>query len=157
MAPISYDSVGCRTKRVLVWAVLVLLSAAWAAGCGKKGPPQLPDAAAPVRIDDLAALREGDDIVLTWSPTVLTDDTAVAGYHIYRSAEAAGGSDDCRGCPVLFRRVADVPASGENATDQKIAYREPLMAGTHYRFKVVPYDSQGRLGPDSNIVRFDPE
>jgi hypothetical protein len=32
-------------------------------------------------------------------------------------------------------------------------FKERLLPATRYRFKVVPYDAQGQLGPDSNIVR----
>jgi hypothetical protein len=71
---------------------------------------------------------------------------------VYRSAEGVG-EDACEGCPVLYQRAAKVPLTGAAATDQILTYREPLLPGTRYRFKVVPYDTRGQLGPDSNIVK----
>jgi predicted small lipoprotein YifL len=151
------DPIGKGSERVLVWTLLFILSAALAVGCGKKGPPRLPDLQAPESIDDLAALQEGDEIVLTWTSSA-ADQTAVVavGYAIYRSAEPAG-EEACPGCPVLFRRVAEVPATGEGDQRQSFVYREPFAPGTRYRFKVVPFDARGQLGSDSNVVRLGPD
>jgi hypothetical protein len=71
---------------------------------------------------------------------------------VYRSAEPVG-EEACEGCPVLFRRVAQVLLTEGAPMPQPLEYREPSVPETRYRFKVVPYDGAGQLGPDSNIVR----
>ena len=74
------------------------------------------------------------------------------GYLIYRSAEPLS-NDDCEGCPVLFKPGAEVPLVDKDSNKPAMIYKEPRLPATRYRFKVVPYDAQGQLGPDSNIVR----
>jgi hypothetical protein len=96
-------------------------------------------------VTNLTAVQQGEEIVLTWSGP------AAAGYQVYRSAEPKG-EDTCEGCPVLFQRMAKLPSAGEGETPTTMVYREPSLPGTRYRFKVVPYDAQGQLGPDSNIA-----
>ena len=122
------------------------------AGCGKKGPPRLPDVEAPVGVRDLSATVEDETIVLKWTAALGKADTAPEGYYVYRSAEPAG-EGACEGCPVLFRRAAEVPVGGKITEDTGLEHREAIMPGTRYRFKVVPYDAAGQLGADSNIVR----
>lgn len=138
---------------ILPWIALLVMGVLLVAGCGKKGPPRLPDASAPADVKDLAAVLEGDEIVLRWTaPEAREGAGAPAGYQVYRSAEPVGG-EPCEGCPILFRRVARVPLAGDVSGSQALVYREPRLSGTRYSFKVVQYDAQGQLGPDSNIAR----
>lgn len=132
-------------RRMILGLSAILLAAGLAAGCGKKGPPKLPNIQAPTGVTNLTAVQQGEEIVLTWSGP------AAAGYQVYRSAEPED-EDTCEGCPVLFQRVAKLPSAGEGETPTTMVYREPSLPGTRYRFKVVPYDAQGLLGPDSNIA-----
>jgi len=129
---------------------VVLAGSTLPAGCGKKGPPRLPDAQPPKSVTDLAAVQEGPEIVLRWTGF------AAAGYQVYRSAEPQA-EEACEGCPILFAPVAKIPLTGEEQTPQPLLYREPSLSDTRYRFKVVPYDAQGQLGADSNIVRLTTE
>lgn len=131
--------------RMILGLSALLLTVGLVAGCGKKGPPRLPNVEAPAGVTNLTAVQQGEEIVLTWSGPAAT------GYQIYRSAEPEG-EDTCEGCPVLFKRVAKRPSTGEGETPTAMVYREPSLPGTRYRFKVVPYDAQGLLGPDSNIA-----
>ena len=132
-------------RRSTALLAMVLLAAVLTAGCGKKGPPRLPDSTAPDAVSDLAAVREGEAIVLRWTGF------AAAGYQVYRSAEPES-EPGCDGCPVLFEPVAKIPLAGEGASPQPLTYREPGLPKTRYRFKVVPFDTQGQLGADSNVV-----
>jgi predicted small lipoprotein YifL len=133
-----------RQYTILGLCALVVM-AGLAAGCGKKGPPTLPKTATPAGVTNLAAVQQGEEIVLTWTGP------AAAGYQVYRSAEPVADGD-CEGCPILFERLAKLPTAGEGETPPPMTYREPSMPGTRYHFKVVPYDAQGQLGPDSNIA-----
>lgn len=137
-------------RRLTTLLAMVLLAAVLTAGCGKKGPPRLPDTTAPDAVTDLTAVREGEAIVLRWTGF------AAAGYQVYRSAEPES-EEVCEGCPVLFERVAKVPMAGEGTSPQRLTYRDPILPNTRYRFKVVPYDGQGQLGADSNVVRITTE
>lgn len=137
--------------KMLLCFVVAAICAAIPIGCGKKGPPALPNVEAPVGVSNLAVKLDGNDIVLSWTAT-LNDDTGVAGYLIYRSAEPMS-EDACEGCPVLFKRGTKVPLSAKDSERSLLEYRENLLPGTLYRFKVVPYDAQENLGPDSNIVK----
>ena len=142
-----------RSKpRVGVWLAAFLVAALLTAGCGKKGPPRLPDVEAPAGVRDLSATLSGDAIVLKWTAAGGEATVVAAGYYVYRSAEPEG-EEACEGCPVLFRRAAQVPLAAGASEPQGLEYREPPVPGTRDRFKVVPYDAAGRRGPDSNIVR----
>jgi predicted small lipoprotein YifL len=132
-------------RSTMLWLCALVVTAGLAAGCGKKGPPTLPNIPAPAGVANLAAVQQGEEIVLTWSGP------AAAGYQVYRSAEPVA-EGDCEGCPILFKRVAKLPSTGDGETPPPMVYREPSVPGTRYHFKVVPYDAQGQLGPDSNIA-----
>jgi predicted small lipoprotein YifL len=122
-------------------------------GCGKKGPPKLPDVTPPSSVTNLAVTLEGGDVVLRWTAAVAKkEDQATDGYLIYRSAEPVS-EEACAGCPVLFQRASKIPLTEAVSPSNKMVYREALLPATRYRFKVVPYDAQGQLGPNSNIVR----
>jgi len=138
---------------MLLYFAAVAIAAVIPAGCGQKGPPKLPKVKAPVGVSNLAVKLEGGDIVLSWSvKKAEIEKSGVAGYRIYRSAEPVS-DEDCDGCPVLFKRGAKVPLVDKESKRLVLEYREAMLPGTRYRFKVVPYDAQGGLGPDSNIVR----
>ena len=144
---------GRTPSRMLLGLVAVALCLVWPAGCGKKGPPKLPDVTPPSSVTNLAVTLEGGDVVLRWTAAVAKkEDHATEGYLIYRSAEPMSG-EACEGCPVLFQRAAKIPLTEAVSPSNKMVYREALLPATRYRFKVVPYDAQGQLGPNSNIVR----
>lgn len=140
-------------SRILLGLVAVALCLLLPAGCGKKGPPKLPDVTPPPSVTNLAVTLEGGDVVLRWTAAVVKkEDQATEGYLIYRSAEPVS-EEACAGCPVLFQRAAKIPLTEAVAASNEMVYREALLPATRYRFKVVPYDTQGQLGPNSNIVR----
>jgi predicted small lipoprotein YifL len=144
---------GKKPSRILLGLVAVALCLVLPAGCGKKGPPKLPDVTPPPSVTNLAVTLEGGDVVLRWTATVAKDEAHMTeGYLIYRSAEPVS-EEACAGCPVLFQRAAKIPLAEAVAASNEMVYREALLPATRYRFKVVPYDTQGQLGPNSNIVR----
>lgn len=143
---------GRIAARVILGLVAVALCLVLPAGCGKKGPPKLPDVTPLSSVTNLAVALEGGDVVLRWTAAVAKNEAPVAeGYLIYRSAEPVS-EEACAGCPVLFQRAAKIPLAEAVAASNEMVYREALLPATRYRFKVVPYDTQGRLGPNSNIV-----
>src|ERR1035438_463629 len=62
-------------------AILVALAAGlFNAGCGTPGAPQPPSLNLPDRVEDLRAVRAGDEISLTWSmPKKTTDKLLIKG------------------------------------------------------------------------------
>ena len=145
-------SLAWSSPRFGVWLAVFLVAPLLVAGCGKKGPPKLPDVEAPAGVRDLSAAVRGEAVVLKWTATGGEAAPAPAGYQVYRSAEPID-AEACEGCPVLFRPAAQVPLAEGASEAQVLEYREPLLPDTRYRFKVVPYDAAGQLGPDSNVVR----
>ena len=140
-------------SRMLLGLVAVALWLFLPVGCGKKGPPKLPDVIPPSIVTNLAVTLEGGDVVLRWTAAVAKkEDQATDGYLIYRSAEPVS-EEACAGCPVLFQRAAKIPLAEAVGASNAMVYREAFLPATRYRFKVVPYDTQGQLGPNSNIVR----
>ena len=142
------------SELLLCLATAVILAAV-PVGCGKKGPPRLPNIKTPSEVTNLALAAEGAELVLTWTAPKVSEDEGAsrpAGYLVYRSAEPVG-EETCEGCPVLFQRVEKIPLTESDGTGQALVYREALLPGTRYRFKVVSYDVRGQLGPDSNIVK----
>jgi hypothetical protein len=140
-----------RSGKCLIGLILALVCAALPVSCGKKAPPRLPDRDVAAGVRNLTATLEGGDIVLRWTAMADKDAQGAGGYFVYRSADPVT-EDVCDGCPVLFRRVAEVPMAAPAQEGRRMTYREAPMPGTRYRFKVVPYDEQKRIGPDSNIV-----
>jgi hypothetical protein len=147
---------GGRRRKRLALAVLLVLGLVGPGGCGKKGPPRLAALAPPLRVADLRHELAGDDVILTWSVPRLKDQApgASAGFWIYRAAEPLAG-DPCTGCPLLFRKVAEVPMPAEADRRGPLTARLPLEPGYRYTFKVVALDGHGRPEGDSNLVTFD--
>ena len=151
--PVMKRFPGGLPARILLGLVAVALCLVLPAGCGKKGPPKLPDVTPPSSVNNLALALEGGDVVLRWTAAVAKDEEHMTeGYLIYRSAEPVS-EEACAGCPVQFQRAAKIPLAEAVAASNEMVYREALLPATRYRFKVVPYDTQGQLGPNSNIVR----
>lgn len=140
-------------SQMLLYFIAVAIVAIIPAGCGQKGPPKLPKVKPPAGVRNLSVKLEGGDIVLRWSAKATDIKTdGVEGYRIYRSAEPVS-EEECDGCPILFKRGDKVPLVDKASKRVKLEYRETSFPGTRYRFKVLPYDAQGGLGPDSNIVK----
>src|SRR5271157_264953 len=56
-----------RAARAATIAVAALAAAALLAGCGMPGSPQPPSLNLPEKATDLAAVRNGDQVTLTWT------------------------------------------------------------------------------------------
>ena len=57
-------------------------------GCASPGAPQPPSLQLPARVDDLAASRKGDRVLLTWTPPTQTSD--------HENIKHAGQTEVCR-------------------------------------------------------------
>ena len=134
---------------VLALAVVSLV------GCGVKRPPRplgIPD---PPSVTNLAHVVAGGEALLKWTvPSASSRVMNLArGFIVYRSKTAIQNGS-CEGCPVLFKRIADV-AYDPQGDQSDMSYNDPIEPGYHYVYKVVLFLEGGRLGGDSNFVTFD--
>lgn len=126
-------------------------------GCGKKAPPIPPSQIQPPTVNDLSASIAGDTLKLTWTiPKEKGKVTpGLSGFIVYRSKKPLSESD-CKNCPVLFKRVADIPievnASGRPEKGS-MTYYETLEKGYRYIYKVIGH-TKGVTSSDSNYVDF---
>ncbi len=139
---------------ILRFSILVALVLSLSC-CGKKAPPMPPGRSQPPTVDDLGARVDGDTLKLTW--TVPREKgkvrSGVSGFMVYRSKMSPSGSD-CKDCPLLFKRVAQMPVEAKgpgNLKKDSMTYYETLEKGYRYIYKVTSY-SKGATGNDSNYV-----
>ena len=79
------------------------------------------------------------------------------GFVVYRSKKMISESD-CKKCPLLFERVADIPVDvikQKNSKKNIMTYNETLEKGYRYSYKVTAYTDSGITGKDSNYIEFD--
>ncbi len=134
---------------------LLVLAAILAAGCGRKGPPRVPELLAPAAITDLTARVDGREIRLGWSrPRVALDGrklTDLAAFVVLRKSTRA----DCAECrdPYRERAVVGVEDEGRFFTQSEYGYTDrDLRAGTVYRYRVLARLSDGSASGPSNEV-----
>lgn len=135
--------------------LLLLLAAVAAAGCGRKGPPRVPELQVPGTIVDLTARVEDRGIRLGWSrPRVALDGrklTDLAAFVVLRKSTRA----DCRECGSEYeeRAVIDVEDTGRFLKRSGYDYTDrDLRAGTVYRYRVLVRLSDGAASRPSNEV-----
>ncbi|MBW1696914.1 MAG: hypothetical protein JRH18_07695 [Deltaproteobacteria bacterium] len=133
---------------ILLWVfmapVFFLLS------CGKKAPPMPPREKPPAAIKDLSAQVQEDQLVLSWTVPSLK---RTGGFYVYRS-KLPISEPECKKCPVLFTRVADISITGLPAEEKAFTYNETLRKGYRYIYKVTVYSEAGLVSSDSNYVKF---
>ncbi len=143
-----------RTKRL--WRHLLLINAVFLTlSCGKKGPPVPPRAVPPPAVPTLSMELEGDEVTLIWTAPEASRRTLsdLGGFFIYRSKQSSS-APDCKGCPILFTRISNVPYQGEAPGTETITYSETLEKGFRYIYKVTVYSKSGLISGDSNLVSF---
>ncbi len=145
-------------SKILFLQFLILICFAFILfGCGKKGPPVPPRQITPPTVKDLTGDIEGDSLNLTWTIPERKEfiKSGAEGFFVYRSKTLLS-EPDCKGCPVLFSRVADIPIEVKSSGDldkDKIIYNETLEKGNRYIYKVTVY-VKGITSRDSNYVDF---
>jgi hypothetical protein len=132
---------------------LLMLAAVVIVSCGKKGPPRLPDAAKLPEISDLSYRLEGGEVVLTWSvPEEAVQD--LEGFIIYRSLTSLS-EEPCDGCPLVFEKIATVPADAPADPNGHYFYRDPVSEGFRHDYKLGVFREPGGETQDSNRIRFE--
>ncbi len=133
--------------------VILMVVAAAIGGCGKKGPPRLPDAPTLPEISDLSYQLEGSEVALSWSvPEAAVQD--LDGFTIYRSLTSLAEAP-CDGCPLVFEKIATVPAAAPDDPIGRYSYRDRISDGFRHIYKVGAFREPGGETQDSNRIRFD--
>ena len=128
-------------------------------GCGKKGPPVPPSQKPVPAVSDLKYSIDGDILTLTWAIPTGTEKekTIFDGFIVYRYKRPISDSP-CKNCPKLFQKVSDIPVDTTNDApgygNKNIEYREEIVKGFVYTYKVVLYTKSGAQSGDSNYINF---
>ena len=142
-------------KRLTLQFSILIIFALFFSSCGKKAPPVPPRQVKLPAINDLSASIDGDTLKLTWATPKEKGKiiSGLSGFIVYRSKMLLSDSD-CKNCPVLFKRVADIPIKVKGSGYMKkgiITYPESLEKGYRYIYKVIVY-GKGITSSDSNYV-----
>ncbi|RZB35250.1 MAG: hypothetical protein SRB1_01018 [Desulfobacteraceae bacterium Eth-SRB1] len=143
-----------RFKLSILIVLIIILC-----GCGRKALPVPPRHEPPPTVNDLSSSIEGDMLRLSWTVPEANKKimSNLSGFVVYRSKKMVSGSE-CKKCPLLFKRIADVPVDVINQKDSKkknMTYNETLGKGYRYIYKVAVYTNTGASGKDSNYIEFD--
>ena len=146
----------CRS--IIVQILIIVAFSIFLSGCGKKAPPKPPRQEKPPVVDDLSYSLDGDRLNLTWTiPEVKGNvKSGLGGFYVFRSKKSVSESD-CKNCPKIFKRVADIPIKAKGSEHLKkdiITYNEILEKGCRYIYKVTGYTDNGVTGDDSNQIDF---
>jgi hypothetical protein len=136
---------------------LAAISFLWL-GCGKKGPPRVPQQPLPATVKDLSYRIDHDRVQLSWTIPAADDRSASypAAVKLFRFKQSAEESN-CEKCPIRFREIADLPVQlkpKDKSRPNTMSYTEVLQRGYRYIYKVVIYNKEGIGGKDSNTVEF---
>jgi hypothetical protein len=146
-------------RRAALAAVLLGVGLVWF-GCGKKGPPVAPERRLPGAPADLAAIVDGDAVVVSWTaPKRRVDNTPLrdlVALKLFRLEEPPG--ERPRPAMVSYGQVVgwdqlatvrlDAPAPAEVERDT-VRWRDTkgLVVGKRYVYVVTAIDSTGRSSP----------
>lgn len=138
-------------------AVLVLLiSLALVAGCGRKTQPMPPKAVIAETITDLRSQLDDQAVTLTWTYPRLSINGAridtIRAFIVYKAQVPA--SDYCGGCPVVYDYEVEVDARKLEPGSQVTFRDTDLTAGYHYVYMVRSNSGWRILSKDSNRIDF---
>lgn len=101
-------------------------------------PPLAPEVPA---AQGLEASMNQETVALSWQ-VGSKDPSALAGFTVYR-AQIDPKVDDCPGCPLIFKRIAELPASEIRWQENRSVYVDRPEGGYRYVYKVTPYGPGG--------------
>ena len=145
-------------RNIIVQILIIGVFSIFLFGCGKKAPPKPPLHEVLPIVNDLSYSIDGDELKLTWTVPKVKQKvkSGPSGFVIYRSKKLFSESE-CLNCPVLFKRIADIPIKVNDSGNLKkniITYNEILEKGCRYIYKVTVYADNGVTGDDSNQIDF---
>lgn len=133
------------------WLIAVMAFLALCGGCGKKAPPTAPRQPAMKAVANLDAAYRAGTVHLTWDHHPAS--SAVTGYLVFRAGHDLS-TPNCPGCPLLFEKVETIALDPDKyQARHRLTYSQYVPSGFRYTYKVVPIQSFGAQGPDSNFVK----
>ncbi len=123
------------------------------AGCGVKAPPVPPQLPPVPPVAKLVHRLDDSAVLLEWalSERLSGQQAHKAAFGIYRY-RAKLSEPVCETCPLIFEKVDSIAYADTN--DSRFSTTVDLDGGYRYVFK-VRMEIGGRVGTDSNLVRFD--
>jgi len=145
------------SKTLLLQSSILIIFALFLSDCGRKAPPIPPRHPQPPAVNDLSAIMVRDKVMLTWTIPREKEKviSGLAGFIVHRSKKLLSSSD-CKDCPALFKRIANIPIEVKASRYLKkgnMTYTETLKKGYRYIYKVTVYQ-EGATSSDSNYVYF---
>jgi hypothetical protein len=146
---------GSSSKMAVLRTALLFVLILGMISCGVKRPPRPLGMPAPPTVTDLSHTILDGAVELKWhvpkgSARVMN---LAQGFIVYRY-QAPLTEEKCSGCPMLFKRVADIPLSVQGE-DGELTFSEPISSGYRYTYKVALSLQNGIIGGDSNLVEFE--
>ncbi len=105
------------------------------------------DTTAPSQIDDLAAVAQGQSIMLTWTATGDDEDTGTAAYYEIRVSESSINDDNWTNATLL----TGLPSPEESGTQQQFEWLS-ANDNTSYFFAIKAFDDAANVSSLSNIA-----
>jgi len=138
---------------IIIFSILLCM-AVFSSGCGRKTLPVPPGQVEIPAVSDLNSSIDNDMLKLAWS---IPDKNKrivpyLDGFIVYKSKTSLS-RPLCKNCPVLFKRISDIPVSRKDI-NKKITWNETLEKGYKYIYKVIGYSDNGATGKDSNYIEF---
>jgi hypothetical protein len=133
------------------WGVLsaALVAALMASGCGTPGTPLPPSLNLPDKVTDLAAVRTGNEVALSWTmPKKNTDKLLLKGNYVVRVCRR----DVTENCAVASRSLALAPGA-EGAFTDTLPSAEAAGAPRALSYFVEIINARGRSAGDSNVAQ----
>lgn len=150
---------GRRGNRITGRFFLVVLAAVLAlsySGCGKKGPPFLPEYPVPPRVDNLqVSWQEGIVLLEGTVKAENFDKDHITGSRVF-SAWYSTDNLPCETCPVEMNSFQEIQGKVVEGTKFKCEIEKGKQTGITY-FQVRLMGRGGRDGPPSDRVRINHE
>lgn len=143
----------CFEKKLYISIPILIVFAFFLHGCGKKAPPVYPRQEPPLPVTDLSKSIDSDKLKLIWTAGKRKNvKSKPVGFIVYRSKNMLLDSD-CKNCPVVFTRVADISVQMKDLK-KTLTYEETLEKGYRYVYKVNAYFANRVVSGDSNLLSF---
>ncbi|MCF8111840.1 MAG: hypothetical protein K9J85_10170 [Desulfobacteraceae bacterium] len=125
-----------------------------AGSCGKKAPPKAPENQNLPLAEKLESEIRGNSLILKWSLRQSPEEkiSDPAGFVVYRAKTPVG--KDCPGCPVNFERAGWVAYRSGRIVPETWYFEDTVEPGYVYRYRIRCYSDTGRLGRESETVKY---
>jgi hypothetical protein len=135
------------------WLLLLATGLLLWGGCGVKAPPVAPEQPPLPLVTDLKAAFSDGRVLLGWNHP--GGDAPAVGYQVLKSQRSLA-QPECPGCPVAFQKIGteNMPRT-LRAKRHALEFELAAPPGYRYQFKVIPVQSSGARGPDSNVVKLE--